>query len=89
MTIEEKVFQIIIKELPDFKRELRFVDQGMESITFIKILAAIEDEFGIRFPEESLFFGAGISELEVRDGFENKVFDSFVSIVKKECEIQS
>lgn len=55
MTIEERVLKIISKEVKKFKKDISFVEQGIDSVTFVKILAGIEDEFNILFPDDYLY----------------------------------
>lgn len=58
--IEKKIIQIIAynidmqKPLQDILLDLKLVDIGVNSITFIKIVVAIEAEFNFEFGDEDL-----------------------------------
>lgn len=58
--IEQKIRQIIKENieisipLQDFWMDFEFIDIGINSITFIKIIIDIENEFNIEFSDEDL-----------------------------------
>lgn len=58
--IEQKIRQIvkvnfgITEPLLDFEMDLKLVDIGVSSITFIKTIVAIETEFDFEFDDEDL-----------------------------------
>ena len=60
--IYQKIREIINEDidfsvpLQDFGTDLRLADIGVNSITFIKIVVAIETEFNIEFADEDLDF---------------------------------
>jgi len=56
--LEQKVKQIINENIPnslqDFRMDLRLVDIGIDSFTFINIIVAIENEFNFEFGDGDL-----------------------------------
>jgi len=60
--IENNILQIIIeninmpKSMEDVGLDTRLSDIGVDSITFIKLIVAIETEFGIEFADEDLVY---------------------------------
>jgi acyl carrier protein len=58
--MEEKVLNIIKQNCPDmvFDVNSNFTVMGVDSITFIKIIVALEQEFGFEFDDEMLLFSA-------------------------------
>ena len=58
--MEEKVLNIIKQNCHDmvFDVNSNFTVMGVDSITFIKIIVALEQEFGFEFDDEMLLFSA-------------------------------
>lgn len=60
--VQTKIFQVIApnlnSEIGDVTLETGFSDAGVDSITFIKIVVALESEFGFEFDDEMLLITA-------------------------------
>lgn len=58
--MEKKVLNIIKQICPDMAvdTDSNFTVMGVDSITFIKIIVALEQEFGFEFDDEMLLFSA-------------------------------
>ena len=59
---QTKIFQVIVPnlnpEIGDVTLETGFSDAGVDSITFIKIIVALESEFDFEFDDEMLLITA-------------------------------
>ena len=56
--IEQKIFEIIKKNIANEKMDIlaNLTDLGINSITFVKILIAIENEYDFEFDDDDLNF---------------------------------
>ncbi|WP_034860608.1 phosphopantetheine-binding protein [Ruminiclostridium cellobioparum] len=56
--IEQKIFELIKKNIANEKMDIlaNLTDLGINSITFVKILIAIENEYDFEFDDDDLNF---------------------------------
>lgn len=56
--IEQKIFELIKKNIANKKMDIlaNLTDLGINSITFVKILIAIENEYDFEFDDDDLNF---------------------------------